>query len=264
MRTLLILLVSFFIFSGCATKSVENPSDQTTDALVVSSSDDFDDDFDDFDDASFEIKKVYDPLSGYNRFMTGFNDKFFVYVLDPVASAYDYVVNKEIRESIKNFFHNLLYPVRAVNNLLQLKFKNTLEETGRFAINSTIGLLGLFDPAKSWFDLEAHEEDFGQTLGHYGVGSGFHIVLPFLGPSNLRDALSLYADAYVDPIYYYKDRSYNLLENGETAIFIKSYDIVNDESLQLGDYKMLKEDAVDLYTYLRDIYEQNRDKKIKE
>ena len=253
------LVLSLLIFSGCASKT--EPSTSATPTSMQSSGDAFDDEF---DDKEFDIKKTFDPLSGYNRFMTHFNDKFFIYILDPIATAYKTVVHKEIRSSVGNFFHNLLFPIRFINNVLQFKFKNALEETARFTVNSTIGILGLFDPAKKYFDLDPHNEDFGQTLGHWGVGSGFHIVLPFLGPSNLRDVLSLYPDSYTSPLYYYPNRGVNLLPNSDPTLWIIVYDTVNETSMELGDYQDLKKDSVDLYPYLRDIYEQNRDRQIKE
>ncbi|MFH1854949.1 MAG: VacJ family lipoprotein [bacterium] len=262
LRVVLILLLILFALSGCATTSNKATSSDTSKLLVTEpNGDDFEDEF---SDEEFDIKKVNDPLRGYNRFMTKFNDKFFIYLLDPVARAYKAVVHEEIRSSIGNFSHNLIFSIRVVNNLLQLKFKNALEETARFSINSTIGLLGLFDPAKKYFNLEPHEEDFGQTLGHYGLGSGFHIVLPFLGPSNLRDMLSLFPDSYISPFYYFSERCYNLLPNSYASSLSVMADQVNKESLQTGKYETIKKDAVDLYPYLRDIYEQYRDRLIKE
>lgn len=262
LRVVLILLLILFALSGCATTSNKATSSDTSKLLVTEpNGDDFEDEF---SDEEFDIKKVNDPLRGYNRFMTKFNDNFFIYLLDPVARAYKAVVHEEIRSSIGNFSHNLIFSIRVVNNLLQLKFKNAIEETARFSINSTIGLLGLFDPAKKYFNLEPHEEDFGQTLGHYGLGSGFHIVLPFLGPSNLRDMLSLYPDSYISPFYYFSGRCYNLLPNSYAASLSVMADQVNKESLQTGAYETIKKDAVDLYPYLRDIYEQYRDRLIKE
>jgi len=262
LRVVLILLLILFALSGCATTSNKAASSDTSKLLVAEpNGDDFEDEF---SDEEFDIKKVNDPLRGYNRFMTKFNDKFFIYLLDPVARAYKAVVHEEIRSSIGNFSHNLIFSIRVVNNLLQLKFKNALEETARFSINSTIGLLGLFDPAKKYFNLKPHEEDFGQTLGHYGLGSGFHIVLPFLGPSNLRDMLSLFPDSYISPFYYFSERCYNLLPNSYASSLSVMADQVNKESLQTGEYETIKKDAVDLYPYLRDIYEQYRDRLIKE
>lgn len=262
LRVVLILLSILFALSGCATTSNKATSSDTSKLLVTEpNGDDFEDEF---SDEEFDIKKVNDPLRGYNRFMTKFNDKFFIYLLDPVARAYKAVVHEEIRSSIGNFSHNLIFSIRVVNNLLQLKFKNALEETARFSVNSTIGLLGLFDPAKKYFNLEPHEEDFGQTLGHYGLGSGFHIVLPFRGPSNLRDMLGLFPDSYISPFYYFSARCYNLLPNSYASSLSIMADQVNKESLQTGEYETIKKDAVDLYPYLRDIYEQYRDRLIKE
>lgn len=217
-----------------------------------------DDDFDDFDEefAESEESEVFDPLSGYNRFMTQVNDRLYFWVLKPVASGYRYVVPEGARRGIGRFFDNLLYPLRFVNNLLQFKIKNAGEETLRFVLNTTFGILGLWDPAKDWFDLEAHHEDFGQTLGFYGVGSGPHIVLPFLGPSNLRDLFSLYPDYQLDPI--------KEVEGTEEELGVRAFKSINDTSLHIGEYESLKKDAVDLYPFLRDVYEQNRKKEIEE
>lgn len=229
----------------------ENTADESA------ASDDFDDDFDLEDEfAESSASSVFDPLSGYNRLMTKFNDKVYFWVLKPVAKGYRAVVPETARRSIVRFFNNLLFPVRFVNNTLQLKFKQAGVELTRFIVNSTVGLLGFADPAKNWFELEAYPEDFGQTLGHYGLGGGFHIVLPFLGPSNLRDMVGLVPDYFLDPVSY--------VEDPETEIGVKSYNKVNNTSLHIGEYESLKSDAVDLYLFLRDAYEQNRKKKIEE
>ncbi len=264
MKNLYILLILSVFFAGCSSASKNENVKPETEQVVVNDGGDSFDEFDEFSDENLEAEKQSDPFEGYNRVMTVFNDKFYIYVYDPVARGYRYIVPKGGRESISNFFDNLLYPVRLVNNLLQGKMKNSAEETGRFIINTTIGILGLFDPAKSYFGLEPHEEDFGQTLGYYGVGAGPHIVLPFFGPSNLRDAFSLYPDSMADPIYYFPDRSYNLAGNGDESLMLVVTDKVNDESLRIGQYELLKKDAVDLYPYLKNFYEQHRKKLIEE
>ena len=251
-------------------ESIQLQSETETDEDVED--EEFDDGFEDeFESAE---KEIFDPLSGYNTVMTQFNDGFYVYVLDPVARGYEWVMPDLAQRGVKNFFHNLLFPIRFVNNALQLKPINAGEELFRFIINSTVGIFGLWDPAKEWFDLEAHEEDFGQTLGYYGVGGGFHIVLPFLGPSNLRDMFSLYPDMQMDPVYYVENRPYNLpKKEGEylgmsrqavqqsNLLILKT---VNQESLRIGQYENLKKDAIELYPFLRDVYEQNRAKLIEE
>lgn len=239
----------------------------------VSSDEDFPEDFaeEGFDDEEFDEEfstepkeEVFDPLSGYNRFMTGFNDGLYVYVLDPVLfRGYNYIP-EQARVSVNNFFENLYYPVSLANNILQLKLSHTGSETLRFVINSTLGVLGLFDPARSWFGLEAHQEDFGQTLGHYGVGSGFHIVLPFFGPTNLRDLSGDFIDFYVNPIYYVDVRGYNIVNNTYQGWALITYKEFNKLSIHTKEYDNVRQDALDLYPFIRDLYEQNRNKQIED
>ncbi|MEE8395720.1 MAG: VacJ family lipoprotein [bacterium] len=212
-----------------------------------------DDDFDEEMEEEFGTampSEGSDPLAGYNRVMTGFNDKLYFWIFRPVASGYQWVLPEFARRGVANFFKNLLFPVRFVNNILQLKGLHAGEEFLRFSLNSTVGVLGLWDPAAVWFDLEPRDEDFGQTLGHYGVGSGPHIVLPFLGPSNLRDTLALVPDFAFDPI--------SVVYPLEQGITVRVYEEVNYTSLHIGEYENLKRDALDLYPFLRDVYEQNR------
>ena len=273
---IIILSISILSVKGPVAFAQENTSESSSLFLIKESSTDdeagFDDEFE--DEFAASEQEVFDPLSGYNRVMTGFNDRFYFFVLDPVARGYRWVLPGTARRGVKNFFHNLLFPLRFVNNALQLKATNAGEEFLRFSINSTIGILGLWDPAKEWFGLEAHEEDFGQTLGYYGVGGGFHVVLPFLGPSNLRDMFSLYPDLQMDPVNYVENRPYNFpKQEGEylgvsrqtlQAIDLTLLKTVNTESLRIGQYENLKKDAIELYPFLRDVYEQNRAKLIRE
>jgi len=223
-----------------------------------------DDSFDEFDD-EIKVDKPIDPLSGFNRAMTVFNDKTYRYVLSPVSKTYKGVVNKHIRYGVDNFFYNILFPVRFVNNLLQLKFKNTLDETERFVINSTIGILGFIDVAGKECKIPQHNEDFGQTLGYWGVGSGFHIVWPFFGPSNLRDSIGLFGvDGYLNPTPYYENRNYNLVNSYGKSVGLEIYDKINHTSLHEGEYENFTKGAIDLYPLLRNSYEQYREQQIKE
>ena len=273
---LYISLVPMMGFYAFAQENAPASSEAVPEAEVAVDTDEEEEGFDDEFEDEFGAaeKEVFDPLSGYNRVMTDFNDSLYVWVLDPVARGYRWVLPYAARRGVKNFFHNLLFPLRFVNNALQLKIKNAGEEFLRFSINSTIGILGFWDPAKEWFDLEAHEEDFGQTLGYYGVGGGFHVVLPFLGPSNVRDMLSLYPDMQMDPVNYVENRPYNFpKQEGEyqgvskqtlQEVDLTLLKIINRESLRIGQYANLKKDAIELYPFLRDVYEQNRAKLIKE
>ena len=269
----LVPMMGFYVF---AQENAPASSEAVPEAEVAADTDEEEEGFDDEFEDEFGAaeKEVFDPLSGYNRVMTDFNDSLYVWVLDPVARGYRWVLPYAARRGVKNFFHNLLFPLRFVNNALQLKIKNAGEEFLRFSINSTIGILGFWDPAKEWFDLEAHEEDFGQTLGYYGVGGGFHVVLPFLGPSNVRDMFSLYPDMQMDPVNYVENRPYNFpKQEGEyqgvskqtlQEVDLTLLKIINRESLRIGQYANLKKDAIELYPFLRDVYEQNRAKLIKE
>ncbi len=222
------------------------------------------DSFDDFEE-EIKVEKRIDPLSGFNRVMTSFNDVTYEYVLSPVARTYGDIVHEDIRKGIKNVFHNLLFPVRFVNNVLQLKFQNALEETERFVLNSTIGILGFVDVGQDNFKIYPHNEDFGQTLGYWGVGSGFHIVWPFFGPSNLRDSIGSFGvDSYLNPTSYYEDRAHNLVNNYEDSMGLKVFEQVNNISFTYKNYEIMKKDAIDLYPFLRDSYEQYRKKQIEE
>lgn len=221
----------------------ENSSTQECDVY------EFDDEFDDeFEEIS--QMKVFDPLSGYNRFMTHVNDKMYFWVFKPLARGFSAVIPEPGRRGLNRFFRNLRFPIRLVNNLVQLKIKRAGIEIARFGVNTTVGILGFGDPAKNWLNLDTYEEDFGQTLGHYGLGSGFHLVLPLLGPSNLRDSLGLIPDYFLNPVSY--------LDNTAAEIGIKTVDGVNDISLHIGEYESLKKDMFDSYSFMRDVYEQDR------
>lgn len=226
-------------------------------------------DFDDFSDFnkefSLEQEEVFDPLITYNKAMTSFNDFFYLNILEPTAKTYAFIMPEFARIGISNFFQNISFPIRFINNILQLKFENAAEELGRFTVNSTLGFAGLMDPASSELNLKPKAEDFGQTLAFYGVKDGFPIVLPFLGPSNLRDTIGFIADSYLHPITntnIYDDK-FIKMKNSE-VITLRIFEIINETSLNPDRYKTLTKDAFDLYPYLRDTYKQKREKEIKE
>ena len=138
--------------------------------------------------------QVYDPIQGFNRGMYRFNYYFDKYLFIPVVRTYEFILPDYVEDRVSNFVDNVFEFNNFTNNLLQLKFKDTGITLSRFAINTTVGVLGLWDPATHWGIYE-QEEDFGQTLGHYGVGHGPYIVLPILGPSNLRDTVGFVGDS---------------------------------------------------------------------
>jgi len=239
------------------------------DALHAEEEDEFGD-LDEFDEEfaehDKEMEEIFDPLYSYNNWMTGVNNSLMINLVEPSSDTYGYIIPVEGRSCINNFFKNIYYPVSMVNNILQLEVADSYTETMRFLINTTIGLLGFFDPAASWFDLQPRVEDFGQTLGSYGVGAGFPVVVPFFGQRNLRDLAGNFGDAFVNPIYYVEHRNYNLFNKDQylLSIGILGYEDFNEYSLTPGAYPKLTEDAVDLYPFLRDAYEQHRKQLIKE
>jgi len=256
----LLLLFALFVHEGVS-GDIENSGRSVACASMVSGSvDGSDEEFD--DEFSSCDQKVYDPLEGYNRWMTSFNDKVFLYLLDPAARGYSAILPQPARIGIANVVNNLKFPLYFSNNLLQLKVDGGARELARFMINSTIGLLGLIDVATQ-IGIKPAREDFGQTLGYWGVGSGFHIVLPFLGPSNLRDTISLGADWAASPLSY-TGGNYQIPNNALEATGIKAVEMVNTTSLHLGEYQSLKKDALDWYTFLRNSYEEKRKKEINE
>lgn len=227
--------------------------------MLASSSSDIENEF-----SANKEETLFDPLSGYNRIMTTFNDNVYEYVLKPTAQGYAYIVPQPAREGIANVADNLLFPIRFINNILQLKFQNSMEELGRFVINSTLGIVGFMDVASSDFGLKPHSEDLGQTLGFYGVGGGFHIVLPFLGPSNARDVVGLFGDSWANPLSYVEARNANLLDSFEEELLLKGFLAINQTSLRFEEYDSFKKDAIDLYPFLRNLYESRRNKRISE
>ncbi len=199
---------------------------------------------------------VCDPLQPYNRGIFAFNDKVYTWFLEPSAKGYSKIFPKKIRHWFNNFFKNLLFPIRFVNNILQFKFKGAGIETARFILNSTIGVVGFSDVAYWKFHLKPHDEDFGQTLGFYHLNNTIHLEWPFIGPSNIRDTIGFVGDLFLNPISYIP----NLWIAGAIYTFKK----INYTSLHLGEYEKFRRESLDFYSFIRDMYEQNRIKLIKE
>ena len=190
-----------------------------------------------------------DPIEGVNRKIFWFNDRVDSYVLEPVASGWAWVAPRRVRTSVKNFFDNLRFPIVTANDLLQAKPVAAGSDVARFAVNPTVGVLGFFDPASGW-GLEKHNEDFGQTLGVWGVPPGPYIVLPLFGPSDVRDALGLGVD-YAFSVAPFLVDQFILLGAQVT-------DVVDERSLILKEVRDAKESSFDYYTFLRNAYVQRR------
>ncbi len=203
---------------------------------------------------------IADPLQPWNRIWYHFNEKLYFWMLKPMAQGYSYVLPEAFRLLFSNFYTNATSPVRIFNNLFQLKFEYSFLEFKRFLINTTVGFVGFRDCAKECFGINPHDEDFGQTLGHYGVGHGIYLVWPFLGPSSIRDTLGKGADSVLSFTGIFGPID---LE-GPVWIGLKSHELVNETSFRIGRYEVIKQNALDPYTAIRDGYLQRRKKAVQE
>jgi phospholipid-binding lipoprotein MlaA len=195
---------------------------------------------------------ISDPLEGYNRAIFWINDKFYFYLAKPVARGWRAVAPERVRTSLKNFFSNLFAPVRAANCLLQGKIDDFGNEIGRLMVNTTVGILGFSDQAKRMTGIGPKREDFGQTLGVWGLGPGFYFVLPILGPSSARDTTGFVADIFLDPLYW------TVPERQIVYLSIKGGNYVNSISLDKDTYEKIKREAIDPYVYVRNAWAQKR------
>jgi phospholipid-binding lipoprotein MlaA len=200
-----------------------------------------------------EDELVWDPWEPMNRGTHAFNEWADKWFLEPVATGYDYVVPDLAQRSVANFFDNLGFPVRLANDLLQLKFVKAFEDTGRFIANSTVGLGGLFDVASTG-GFPKHDEDFGQTMGYWGVPPGPYFVIPLLGPSSVRDSTGLLADSGISVHGYFIPFSVS------SGLFV--YDKLNDRSIALEALAAERASAFDFYVAARGAYSQFRENQI--
>lgn len=235
----------------------ENPinSEPATLTSPENSSDESDFGFDEFE-AEFESFKVNDPLSGYNKMMTRFNVALYTYALRPIAKGYEFVMPEFARLGIKNFASYINMPIRFLGNVLQLKFKEAGTELKRFGVNTIFGFFGLIDAA-SKAQIPLHHADFGLVLAHWGVGGGFHFVLPVLGPSNLRDTLSIPVNWYASPITYAATYDSSAWINW-LSVGITSFVMINEASLNTPTLDEIFYKTPNLYPFLRDAYEKRR------
>jgi len=218
LRLLLSVLLFSLVLQGCAT--VEGPTDPE------------------------------DPFESFNRAVYTFNDTLDKAILKPVAQGYNAALPNPVNKGVSNFFSNLDDVVVVFNDLLQLKIGQALSDTARVFFNSTIGIFGLIDVA-SGMDLPKHDEDLGQSFGYWGIDTGPYLVIPFLGPSDIRDAVGRVGDAYVDPL---NDITPDGTRNG--LLLLEGVDI---RAGLLSASKVLKEAALDEYLFVRDAYLQRRE-----
>jgi phospholipid-binding lipoprotein MlaA len=198
-----------------------------------------------------------DPLEPMNRAIFSFNEVVDDNILEPIANGYQAITPDPVEDSISNFFNNLGEISTIINSALQLNAEKTLSSSSRLIINSTIGLFGLFDVASS-IGIDRHKEDFGQTLGFYGIPAGPYLVLPFFGPSSFRDAPAFYVDIAIDrgisPVY-------TELHHEERQL-IQATNVIDTRANLLKASKILDTAAKDKYIFLRESYLQRRAKMI--
>ena len=233
-KLVLFLLIISFIISGCTSA--------TKDQVIAE---------------SIASQKVSDPIEPINRAVFSFNTVFDRVAVRPIAIIYRGVLPEFVRNRIAYSLDNLSMPVTTINNILQFEFGKAGVSTARFVINSTIGIVGFFDPA-SYFGLEADYEDFGQTLAVWGVPTGPYIVLPFLGPSSPRDFTGLLSTSLIDPTYQVGNSAnrdlFRYYRMGVRAVNFRS------ENIEIFDD--LQNNSIDYYAAVRSFYNQSRNSQV--
>ena len=190
------------------------------------------------------VPPLPDPIQPVNRAFYHVNDKLYFWLVRPVARGYKAVTPHSLRVGVRNFFGNLGAPSRSVNCLLQGDLRGTGTELARFAVNTTAGVAGLGDPARKWLKLNIRREDFGQTLGYWGLGMWFYIDWPLIGSSCPRDTVGALVNSAMDPATYFPGAS--LVAR------------INNTTFGLGEYEAFKKQSLDPYVAIRDAYNQNR------
>lgn len=207
-----------------------------------------------------EIYRVNDPLEGINRSIFKFNDFFYMNLLGPVAQFYHDATPDPVEKGFSNFFDNVKYPVRLVGNLLQLKVEESFQETGKFLVNSTLGFAGFHKASEQFAYLNPPVEDIGQAFGSWGIGEGFYLVLPFMGPSNARDLVGRFGDRWAHPV----SQPWTLLNDSTERAIFGGVDFITDSPRLMGAYLHFTESAIDPYEALKDGFTQYRLQQIKE
>lgn len=196
-----------------------------------------------------ELADPRDPLEGFNRAMFSLNDMLDRALFRPLAEGYQLIVPAPVDKGVTNFFNNLEDVTTAINNLLQFKIGRAANDLGRVLVNTTLGIGGLFDVASN-MDLPRHEEDFGQTLGTWGVASGPYLVLPIIGSTSGRDAVGVVVDWFTDPLTYVQDDTLRWS--------LRGLDFVDTRADLLSASRVVDQAALDPYAFVRDAYLQRR------
>jgi len=209
--------------------------------------------------ASFaETKDCFEKI---NRGVFSFNQGLDRAIFKPVAKGYSYLPNT-IQKGVRNVTSNVSHTVTIPNHLLQGNFKNFYNDSGRFLINTTFGILGIFDPAEKLGFKKLDQEDYGQTLGFWGVGNGCYLMLPVFGPTTIRDAAGKVANTLLDPFYLTTVGDQTVLDNnfGDSTYYVeRGFDNVDFRARNLKNFETLEKNSVDLYSTVRSLYLQKRE-----
>ena len=281
MRLQILVIVCLALgFGGCAgnAKSTKTQDGLETgsEAQIVEAMDDLTSNgqgekgefFDPFDESDHTQTMEYDPLEPVNSAIFEFNYRLDKYVVKPAAKVYNFFIPPDVQQSFSNVFQNIRFVPRLFNNLFQAKFQGAGIELSRFLINSTLGVGGLFDPAKIMFELETPQEDLGQTLGTFGVGPGPFLMIPFLGPFTLRDGIGFIGDSFLDPFNWLVlpfieiADAPRLVQHDTTILYsrlgMSAGEAVNLRALTLEKFQGVEEGTLDLYGAVRNAYLQQR------
>ncbi|WP_353371470.1 VacJ family lipoprotein [Aliiglaciecola sp. NS0011-25] len=245
----LVCLISVLVVSGCSSSRVEQvdaqpPSNQQITINTSQGEQVLTPTVVTYDPVTFA-----DPLESINRPIFAFNDVVYRYFLIPVGKGYDAVVPDPVQTGIGNFFSNLREPLNLLNNLAQGEGKKSGTNLGRFLINSTVGLLGLFDPADAWFDMPEETATIGDTLASYDVGYGNYLVLPILGQSDFRNAFSTLSESILSPVH--------VISDSPESSYLQGLDGFNDFVPTAPSYEELRAQSDDPYTFFRNMYLQS-------
>ena len=211
--------------------------------------------------SSNAFAETKDCFESINRVMFSLNKGLDSAIFKPVAKGYYYLPDP-IKVSVRNVTSNISYTVTIPNHLLQGNLKNFANDTGRFIINTTLGLLGIFDPAAKFGLKKIEAEDYGQTLGYWGVGPGCYVMLPVLGPSTTRDAVGKVANTLLDPFYMTTVGDKKVLDNnfGDSTYYLEQgFDVIDFRAQNLKNFKNLEKNSLDLYASVKSLYLQRRE-----
>lgn len=240
----ILLSLSINALSGCA--SLAETEQEKEPDITTTSADQSDDNF---EPTVVAYRDYRDPLIHFNRAVFAFNDVSYRYLLVPLGKGYTNRVPTPVQRGVSNFFYNIKAPIYTVNNILQLKPKAAGTNIARFGINSTLGIFGLFDPAYNWFDIEKADTSLGDTLAQYGAGYGFYLVLPLLGPSDLRSGTSSIVEGFLHPV--------SQISADRDRIIIQGFDYFQDFAADAANYSDLVSESDDPYLFMRNFYLQN-------